>query len=164
MKSFSARHLHFAVLVALTGLLFGANTFALRPGEFSWEPELSGNGPLVVIISLSDQSLSAYRNGIRIARSSISSGTKGRSTPTGVFTILEKEVTHFSNKYHHAPMTGRDDLIDFNCTSAREEGICFFTNCNDNLLRFREAALYRRKHDKLAHRPFNRLLLPTEHS
>ena len=60
--------------------------------------------------------------------------------------------------------TGHDDLIDFNCTSAQEQGLCFFTNCNDNLLRFREAALYRRKHDKLAHRPFNRLLLPTEHS
>jgi hypothetical protein len=75
----------------------------LRPGEFSWEPGLSGNGPLV-IISLSDQSLSAYRNGIRIAHSSINSGSKGRSTPTGVFTILEKEVTDFSNKYHHAPM------------------------------------------------------------
>ena len=61
-------------------------------------------------------------------------------------------------------ITGWDDLVDFNCTSAREEGLCFFTNCNDNLLRFREAALYRREHDKLAHRPFNRLLLPTEHS
>jgi hypothetical protein len=61
-------------------------------------------------------------------------------------------------------MTGHDDLVDFNCVSAREEGLCFFTNCNDNLLRFREAALYRRAHDKLAHRPFNRLLLPTEHS
>ena len=60
--------------------------------------------------------------------------------------------------------TGRDDLIDFNCISAQEEGLCFFTDCNDNLLRFREAALYRREHDKLAHRPFNRLLLPTEHS
>lgn len=35
---------------------------------------------------------------------SVSSGAKGRSTPAGVFTILEKEVTHFSNKYHHAPM------------------------------------------------------------
>jgi L,D-transpeptidase catalytic domain len=58
----------------------------------------------VVIISLADQSLSAYRNGIRIARSSISSGAKGRRTPTGVFTILEKEVTHYSSKYHHAPM------------------------------------------------------------
>lgn len=77
---------------------------ALRAGNFFWEPELAPSGPLVVVISLPDQTLSAYRNGIRIAYSSISSGVKGRSTPTGVFTILEKEVTHFSNKYHHAPM------------------------------------------------------------
>jgi hypothetical protein len=76
----------------------------LRPGDFFWEPELASSGPLVVIISLPDQTLSAYRNGIRIGYSSISSGVKGRSTPAGVFTILEKEVTHFSNKYHHAPM------------------------------------------------------------
>jgi hypothetical protein len=60
--------------------------------------------------------------------------------------------------------TGRDDLVDFNCTSAQEQGICFLTDCHDNLLRFREAALYRREHDQLAHRPFNRLLLPAEHS
>ena len=85
--------------------IFGAaEANALKPGEFFWEPELSPSGPLVIIISLPDQTLSAYRNGIRVAYSSISSGTKGRSTPAGVFTILEKEVTHFSNKYHHAPM------------------------------------------------------------
>ena len=77
---------------------------SLRPGDSFWEPELSPNGPMVIIISLPDQTLSAYRNGIRVAYSSISSGVKGRSTPTGVFTILEKEITHFSNKYHHAPM------------------------------------------------------------
>jgi hypothetical protein len=76
----------------------------LRAGNFFWEPELAPSGPLVVIISLPDQTLGAYRNGIRIAYSSISSGVKGRSTPIGVFTILEKEVTHFSNKYNHAPM------------------------------------------------------------
>jgi lipoprotein-anchoring transpeptidase ErfK/SrfK len=76
----------------------------LRAGEYTWNPEFSASGPLVIIISLREQTLSAYRNGIRIARSSISSGRKGRSTPAGVFTILEKEVTHFSNKYHHAPM------------------------------------------------------------
>ena len=76
----------------------------LRAGNFFWEPELAPLGPLVVVISLPDQTLSAYRNGIRIAYSSISSGVKGRSTPTRVFTILEKEVTHFSNKYNHAPM------------------------------------------------------------
>lgn len=77
---------------------------AVPPGGFVWEPELSPSGPVVIVISLPDQALSAYRNGIRVAHSPISSGAKGRSTPAGVFTILEKEVTHFSNKYHHAPM------------------------------------------------------------
>jgi hypothetical protein len=77
---------------------------AVPPGGFVWEPELAPSGPVVVVISLPDQVLSAYRNGIRVAHSPISSGVKGRSTPAGVFTILEKEVTHFSNKYHHAPM------------------------------------------------------------
>jgi hypothetical protein len=90
--------------LALLALILSAEADRLRPGEFFWEPERSADGPLVIIISLTDQSLSAYRNGIRIAQSSISSGTKRRRTPTGVFTILEKEVTHFSNKYNHAPM------------------------------------------------------------
>ena len=49
----------------------------LPPGEFFWEPELAPSGPLVMIISLPEQTLSAYRNGIRIAYSSISSGVKG---------------------------------------------------------------------------------------
>jgi hypothetical protein len=61
-------------------------------------------------------------------------------------------------------VTGRDDLVDFNCCSAREQGLCFFSNCNDNLLRFKQSALNRRAHDKLACRPFNRLLLSPEHS
>ncbi len=93
-----------AALIIVTSAFCLTPASALRPGQFSWEPELSTSGPLVIVISLADQSLSAYRNGIRIAHSSISSGAKGRSTPAGVFTILEKEVTHFSNKYHHAPM------------------------------------------------------------
>ncbi|HEU5236637.1 MAG TPA: hypothetical protein VFU37_05815, partial [Pyrinomonadaceae bacterium] len=59
---------------------------------------------------------------------------------------------------------GTDDLIDFNCASAQEQGTCTFSTCGHNLLNFKESALERRKHDKLAHRPFNRLLLPSEHS
>jgi L,D-transpeptidase catalytic domain len=90
--------------LALTSVFLARPAAPLSPGEFIWQPGLSQQGPLVIVISLHDQTLSAYRNGIRIARSSISSGRKGRSTPTGVFTVLEKEVTHFSNKYHHAPM------------------------------------------------------------
>lgn len=94
----------FGGCLTLLALPLLAKAERLRPGEFFWEPELSPGGPLVIIISLPDQTLSAYRNGVRVAYSSISSGTKGRSTPAGVFTILEKEVIHFSNKYHHAPM------------------------------------------------------------
>lgn len=58
---------------------------------------------------------------------------------------------------------GVDDLVDFNCQSAREEGMCFVERCNENLLRFRSSLLDRRKHERLACRPFNRLFLPEEH-
>ena len=59
---------------------------------------------------------------------------------------------------------GTDDLLDFNCVSAQEQGTCTFSTCGHNLLNFKESALKRREHDKLAHRPFNRLLLSSEHS
>jgi hypothetical protein len=59
---------------------------------------------------------------------------------------------------------GTDDLVDFNCASAQEQGTCTFSTCGHNLLNFKESALRRREHDKLAHRPFNRLLLSSEHS
>ena len=58
---------------------------------------------------------------------------------------------------------GTDDLVDFNCLSAQEQGTCTFSNCGFNLLNFKESALERRAHDKLAHRPFNRLLLSSKH-
>lgn len=60
--------------------------------------------------------------------------------------------------------TGRDDLIDFNCVSAQEQKTCPLLNCSFNLLEFRQSALDRRAHDRLAHRPFNRLFLSSEHS
>jgi hypothetical protein len=59
---------------------------------------------------------------------------------------------------------GSDDLVDFNCVSAQEQGTCTFSGCGLNLLNFKKSALERRAHDKLAHRPFNRLLLSSEHS
>ena len=60
-------------------------------------------------------------------------------------------------------VAGVDDLVDFNCQSGREEGICFVEHCPDNLLRFRSSLLDRRKYERLACRPFNRLFLPEKH-
>ena len=60
--------------------------------------------------------------------------------------------------------TGRDDLVDFNCVSAQEQQTCPLSSCGFNLLEFKRSALERRSHDRLAHRPFNRLFLSPEHS
>jgi L,D-transpeptidase catalytic domain len=77
---------------------------ALGAGDYVWEPEVSPTGPIVIIVSVPEQGLYVYRNGVRIGRSTVSTGKSGHRTPTGVFTILEKEVYHRSNLYHGAPM------------------------------------------------------------
>jgi hypothetical protein len=81
----------------------GKPTSPLKPGEYWWKPQLSPNGPVVVLVSIAQQTMHVYRNGILIGRSTISSGKAG-STPGGVFTILEKKETHRSKKYDNAPM------------------------------------------------------------
>ncbi len=77
---------------------------AMKPGEFLWAPDLAPQGPVTVIISLKTQRAYAYRNGVPIGVSTVSTGKPGKETPTGVFTILQKAVKHRSNKYSNAPM------------------------------------------------------------
>ena len=76
----------------------------LEPGEFTWNPEAAAGGEVVILVSIPAQELNVYRNGIRIARSTISSGKPGNDTPTGVFPILQKKRMHHSNLYDDAPM------------------------------------------------------------
>jgi lipoprotein-anchoring transpeptidase ErfK/SrfK len=76
----------------------------LKPGDFAWQPQLSGAGPVLVVVNIKRQMAYVYRNGLRIGRSSVSTGKEGHETPTGVFTILEKHEEHYSNKYNGAPM------------------------------------------------------------
>lgn len=82
----------------------------LKTGDYVWKPEVSPAGPVVVIVSLQNQTLYAYRNGVRIGRSTISSGKQGHRTPTGIFTILEKNVTHHSSIYKGASMPYQERL------------------------------------------------------
>jgi hypothetical protein len=88
----------------------GRATGPLKPGEYWWNPKLSPSGPVVVLVSLPLQTMNVYRNGLLVGRSSISSGSKGHDTPTGVFTILEKKQTHRSKKYDDAPMPNMQRL------------------------------------------------------
>jgi hypothetical protein len=92
------------------GLPTGKPTGPLKPGEYWWNPRVSPAGPVVVLVSLPLQTMHVYRNGILVGRTSISSGTKGHQTPTGVFTILEKKQTHRSSTYNDAPMPNMQRL------------------------------------------------------
>ena len=78
--------------------------FALKPGGYLWMPELAPAGPVVIVISLPEQLAYVYRNGVRIGVSTVSTGKAGYETPTGVFTILQKQREHYSNLYDNAPM------------------------------------------------------------
>ncbi|WP_075091014.1 L,D-transpeptidase [Haloferula sp. BvORR071] len=88
----------------------GKPTGPLKPSEYWWNPQISPSGPVVVLVSLPLQTASVYRNGILIGRSSVSTGTKGHETPSGVFTILEKKQTHYSSTYDDAPMPNMQRL------------------------------------------------------
>ena len=76
----------------------------LGPGQYVWEASAASSGPVFMVIDLSRQRAMVYRNGVAIAASSVSTGERGRETPTGTFTILEKKVVHRSRTYDDAPM------------------------------------------------------------
>jgi len=86
------------------GTLTGKPTGKLKPGEYWWHPEISPQGPLMILVSVPEQMMHVYRNGVLIGRSTVSTGSKGHATPGGVFSILEKKQTHRSKTYNNAPM------------------------------------------------------------
>ncbi len=83
---------------------------ALKAGQWVWAPEIAPNGPVLVYVDLSSQTADVYRNGVRIAATTVSTGKPGHETPTGVFTILQKDPTHHSSKYNNAPMPFQERL------------------------------------------------------
>lgn len=76
----------------------------LRPGEFLWAPAVAPEGPVMLIVSLATQRAILYRNGVPIAISTVSTGRPGHRTPSGVFTVLQRHVEHYSSLYNNAPM------------------------------------------------------------
>ena len=79
-------------------------TDMLAPGEYRWHPAAAPSGPMVAVVSLPEQRIHVYRNGVRIGLSTVSTGKPGHETPTGTFSILQKKRMHRSNLYDDAPM------------------------------------------------------------
>jgi hypothetical protein len=79
---------------------------ALKPGEFTWleNAQERSASPVTMLVSLRDQRGYLYRDGQRIAVTTVSTGTPGHDTPTGVFPIMDKQLVYHSKKYDNAPM------------------------------------------------------------
>jgi hypothetical protein len=76
----------------------------LKKGEFLWMGEAVTTGPVVMVVSITEQRAYVYRNGILIGATTVSTGRPGHLTPTGVFTVLQKQKEHRSTIYDGAPM------------------------------------------------------------
>ena len=76
----------------------------LKKGEFLWMGEAVTTGPVVMVVSITEQRGYVYRNGVLIGATTVSTGRPGHLTPTGVFTVLQKQKEHRSTIYDGAPM------------------------------------------------------------
>lgn len=77
---------------------------SLKPGQFVWEKRDSYEGPMKIVAVLDIQRIYVFQNDKLLGFSTISSGKKGKETPTGIFNILQKNIDHKSNLYSNAPM------------------------------------------------------------
>jgi hypothetical protein len=70
------------------------------PGKEAAKPQ----GPLVIAISINKQNMKVYDANGFFAETPISTGMAGHPTPTGVFSVIQKQKLHHSNIYSGAPM------------------------------------------------------------
>jgi peptidoglycan hydrolase-like protein with peptidoglycan-binding domain len=60
--------------------------------------------PLQIFVSKDTQMLVVYDGDQVVTTSEVSTGKRGHTTPSGIFSIIEKKKSHFSNLYDSAPM------------------------------------------------------------
>ena len=73
-----------------------------RPVE-SIQSRIAGE-PILAIVSLHNQRITVYDANGWILRAPVSSGQKGRETPAGIFSVIQKDAEHYSNLYDDAYM------------------------------------------------------------
>ena len=107
-------------LRALTGAAaFAIALCAITPADaslnrrmkFRAEQDLKRNagpqippGQLHIMISIKSQRVAVYSDGMLAAKSNVSTGVSEHPTPTGVFSVIQKNRHHRSNIYSGAPM------------------------------------------------------------
>lgn len=61
-------------------------------------------GPVQIFVSIDQQKLHLYSDGAHVADTSVATGVPRLPTPTGLFSVIQKQVFHRSNLYSDAPM------------------------------------------------------------
>lgn len=103
LRSIAACAVALSVVAAPLAADAKPRTGALRsPGEAAIVAP--PNGPLLIVVSIKRQKVRVFDVNGEIASSRVSTGRPGFDTPTGVFSILEKNVYHQSNIYSGASM------------------------------------------------------------
>jgi L,D-transpeptidase catalytic domain len=64
----------------------------------------TAGAPVIAIVSLRSQQITVYDAKGWIVRAPVSSGQKGRETPAGIFSIIQKNREHYSSLYDDAYM------------------------------------------------------------
>jgi peptidoglycan hydrolase-like protein with peptidoglycan-binding domain len=82
-----------------------AIAFGLLASSALCSPSFAGDrGPLQIYVSKATQTMTVYDGDEILATSKVSTGKPGHTTPSGIFSILEKRKYHESNIYSNAPM------------------------------------------------------------
>src|SRR6476619_5935169 len=90
------------LVFAVTALTADAAPKQAQPQETT-APRAAGE-PIMAIVSIKSQQVTFYDADGWILRAPVSTGTKDRETPAGVFAVVDKEVDHRSNMYDDAWM------------------------------------------------------------
>jgi len=92
-----------AVMTALNADAAPRQARAAPPPKEEAAPRPAGE-PVMAIVSIKSQQITFYDADGWILRAPVSTGTKGRETPAGIFAVVEKKEDHRSNMYDDAHM------------------------------------------------------------
>ena len=98
-----------SLFVLMIALLANAvpHTADARAQPQRWDDVAGGRAPgqlLLAVVAIAQQKITLYDANGPVLRASISSGRDDYETPAGVFSVLQKEAEHYSNRYDDAAM------------------------------------------------------------
>ncbi|MGE5157616.1 MAG: L,D-transpeptidase family protein, partial [Gemmatimonas sp.] len=95
-------------VAGLVALIAAGDHTAARGGASDRAVEANearaAGAPILAIVSLQKQRITIYDANGWILRAPVSSGQRGRETPAGVFSVIQKDAEHYSNIYDDAYM------------------------------------------------------------